>query len=152
MGCDMHLHVEVKLDGRWEHYAAPGVERSYALFALMADVRNDRVGSLVPISPPKGLPDDITAMTRFDAERWGEDGHSHSWLSADELVVLDERWNAFLEEQHMDGFKHDLEHSMLHRCYLFGNSFAGFRKYPEDFTRPPKNRITDVRFVFWFDN
>lgn len=27
MGCDIHLHIEVKINGAWEHYATPRVDR-----------------------------------------------------------------------------------------------------------------------------
>ncbi|KKK61066.1 hypothetical protein LCGC14_3018060, partial [marine sediment metagenome] len=86
MGCDIHAHIEIKVGGEWHHYSQPMVDRDYRLFTRMAGVRKSDVE---PISAPRGLPQDITFTTRFDAEQhWGEDGHSHSWLSCKELAAL----------------------------------------------------------------
>ena len=44
MGCDIHLHAEIKVNGKWEHYAHPHIRRDYRLFAKMASVRNAPYG------------------------------------------------------------------------------------------------------------
>lgn len=67
MGCDIHLHTEVKIGGAWHHYSAPCVPRSYALFGKMAGVR----GGAAPIALPKGLPCFPSYITALDAARWG---------------------------------------------------------------------------------
>jgi hypothetical protein len=129
MGCDIHLHVEIKISGVWHHYSCPHVNRNYELFERMAGVR----GKLIyAISPPKGLPSDISIVTALESEGYG---HSHSWLGAEEISRLD------------DGKYGDMEYDILH-SYLFGNSFSGFWRYPND--RPAG--IEDLRFVFWFDS
>jgi len=141
MGCDIHLHIEIKIDGVWHHYAHPSVRRDYQLFAKMGGVRNYD-NEIEPIGELRGLPTDVSLITKRDYERWSVNGHSHGWLSSAELVVLED-WNHARDSR----MENDLEYSIL-SCYLFGNSFAGFHKYP-------KERITwleDVRFVFWFDN
>ena len=85
MGCDIHLHQEVKINGIWYHYRHRSVDRSYKLFTLMAGVRNS--GELEPVSPPKGLPEDITFLTRYDWEvNEDQDGHSLSWLDRKSVV------------------------------------------------------------------
>ncbi len=139
MGCDIHLHTEVKLNGRWEHYGAPSITRQYDLFTLMAGVRE--ASGVEAISEPRGLPEDCTYVTKFDSEKWGVDGHSHSYLTAEELVVVEE----FMHE------KLGKEFWRLERDewgYLFGNGWSSFKKYPSD---QPEG-LEDVRFVFWFDN
>ena len=85
MGCDIHVHTEVKIDGVWHHYGNPWVARNYALFGLMAGVRD---GEQEPIVQPRGLPANATELTVFCARKWGNDGHSHSWLGADEIEAL----------------------------------------------------------------
>ncbi len=130
MGCDIHLHIEVKIGGVWHHYGAPNVSRNYALFERMAGVRGEVENA---ISPPKGLPSDISVVTRLSADKWEGDGHSHSWLSAEEISILDDN-------------KQDMEYDLLHQ-YFFETSFSGFWRYEED---RPKG-IEDLRFVFWFD-
>jgi hypothetical protein len=146
MGCDIHLHIEVKLNGKWEHYAAPSVNRYYVMFERMAGVRGDITNA---ISIPKGLPEDVTTITRYDADRMGSDGHSHSWLGVDELMKLED-WLKTELRLYNGIYSHpDLEHEILH-CYFFGNSFTGIKRYPTDYRGMPE--IENVRFVFWFDN
>lgn len=85
MGCDIHMFVEVKNDGKWKavprrtrpepEYSqwdkrtieCPYDDRNYDLFAMLANVRNGvgfagiRTGEgFVPISMPKGFPDDAS--------------------------------------------------------------------------------------------
>ena len=142
MGCDIHLHIEVKIHGKWEHWGNPAIDRNYDLFAVMAGVRNN--GDIIPLSEPKGLPANLTTVTQFAYDYEKPDAHSMSWLSLKEIGKVDayiagiatteKRW-------------YDFEYHVLH-SYLLGNSFAGIGTYPED---RPKG-INDVRFIFWFDN
>ncbi len=89
MGCDIHLHVEIKVDGEWLYYSSSDIRRNYAVFSKMADVRNSN-NEIKPIASPRGLPSNITKMTRLLRDNYGEDGHSDSWLSYEEYVdVLD---------------------------------------------------------------
>ena len=70
--------------------------RNYNLFAILADVRNgvgfagcDTGNRLVPISKPKGLPSNVSSETRSCSNRYGGDGHSHSYLTVAELMAYD---------------------------------------------------------------
>ena len=138
MGCDIHLHTEILIDGRWHHYGAPTIQRSYKLFSKMAGVRS-YPESPDPIVEPRGLPDDISFVTRKNAEYWEMDGHSYGWLSASEIMDLED----WMRNEGMVDI-----HPPFDWGYLFGNSFGGFAKYPDD----RSHDIDDVRFVFWFDN
>lgn len=103
MGCSIHVHVEVKVGDTWHHQSQGNFFRSYDLFAMMADVRNE--GNIAPISEPRGLPDDVTETTYLGSEEWGDDGHSHSWLSSKEVGLVEKwiepiddwKWNDFGE-------------------------------------------------------
>ncbi|KKL16961.1 hypothetical protein LCGC14_2490340 [marine sediment metagenome] len=141
MGCDIHLHTEVKINNTWLHYSTPWVSRNYSLFAKMAGVRN--YDDLVPISEPKGLPqaEFPSTLTQFEAERWFGDGHSHSWLSAQEILELSE----WIKEQEWGTKPFYFDETF---GFLFGNTYPGFTKYPEG---KPEG-LQDIRFVFWFDN
>ena len=138
MGCDIHLHTEVKIDGKWYTYGTPNVRRNYDVFAKMANVRNGD-GEIDPIAEPKGLPEDCSKVTTVKAEYWEADAHPHSWLGAEEICEL--------EEWYEETFKH-LKVPYAWASHLFGYSWGGFSKYPED----NPEEIEDVRFVFWFDN
>lgn len=150
MGCDIHLHTEVKIDGAWHRYGVPNVQRSYAVFAKMAGVRNltgpDRI---VPIAEPRGLPSDATFMTKFDYNRWGTDAHSASWLGAEEIAQLTE----FIDEElGLRGERGKYWWCEDNFGYFFGNTWGGFWKYRNRENSGTPKGVEDVRFVFWFDN
>jgi hypothetical protein len=127
MGCDIHVHVEVKINGKWQHYNHPRINRNYALFSRLAGVR----GELEPITRPRGIPKNATWMTKFDFKRMGTDAHTPSWISGEEVEALQ-------AEGFLDSFKE--------LGYIFGNGF-GVKGYPEDY---PEG-VEDSRLVFWFD-
>lgn len=114
MGCDIHLYVEKRVDGKWVtadtwevdednpgrksipwrgHYYSG---RNYDLFAILADVRNgvgfagcDTGDGFNPISPPKGLPEDVCDEIRSESNYWDSDGHSHSWHTLADILSYD---------------------------------------------------------------
>lgn len=116
MGCDIHMTAEYRnAAGGWvnndlvrgdkydpndisnyENPAKPYDGRNYDLFSILADVRNGYgfagaptgVG-FKPIAPPRGLPDDATAIYRDWVAQWGDDGHSHSWFTVADLMAYD---------------------------------------------------------------
>lgn len=78
----------------------PWVGRNYALFSVLADVRNTRMRSNIfdptmeyeerdsidPIAMPRGVPEDASKRWLKECERWGADFHSESWFTVQELV------------------------------------------------------------------
>lgn len=125
MGCDIHAHLEIKVNDKWEHWSALNLGRDYELFGLMAGVRGD----LDPVSQPKGLPEDASLLTKMDSDKWDSDGHTHSWLSSNELALVIEQLKA---QPGRDKWALQREFG-----YVFGD-------YPQE--------RDDVRIVFWFDN
>jgi len=98
MGCDIHLYVEKKsVDGQWICVAKDAYGgRNYNLFSILADVRNGRgfAGCKTgegfnPISKPKGLPADVSAVVQEESDGWSGDGHSHSYLTLSEILGFD---------------------------------------------------------------
>jgi hypothetical protein len=113
MGCDIHLHVEKKVDGQWNRWERTEVVtwpsgyrtaenyygysgRNYDLFGMLADVRNgrgfagcDTGDGFKPISMPKGFPEDASYEVEKDKDCWEGDGHSHSYLTLSELLAYD---------------------------------------------------------------
>lgn len=133
MGCDIHCCLEVKIDDTWHLYSQPSVSRDYRLFARMAGVR----GSVAEaISSPRGLPDDMSAMTAALALYYGGDGHSHSYLTKEEISLLISE----LREQKTYYYGH-----------VFGN-LAGNSPTIEDQADSRDLFFSDWRLVFWFDN
>lgn len=145
MGCDIHLHIEVKITGEWRHWAQPDVQRDYMLFAKMADIRNNY--GITPIAQPKGMPEKVSFVTDFECKRWDVDGHAHSWLDISEIKQLAEYVENELAKEYSQDW-YSFEYHTLRGSYLCGNPYAGILEYPSNY---PKE-IEDVRFIFWFDN
>jgi len=96
MGCNSHLTVEIQ--GQWEHaptkwstWALDIPEsRDYALYEAMAGVRGEDGNALVA---PRGIPADADTATEYWIKRYGEDGHTHSWLYPKEFHAAVEKVN-----------------------------------------------------------
>ena len=108
MGCDIHLFTEIKKsinsqnkwvnadNWRYNPYYQEGNDdgermlnieslysgRNYELFGILAGVRDRNNDS---IDDPRGLPEDVSEVTKKESDRWDGDGHSHSWLTLKEL-------------------------------------------------------------------
>lgn len=149
MGCDIHVHTEVKINGKWHHYSIPSVARMYELFAKLCGVRRNYDDEIQPISEPKGLPHDATELTLIDAERWKADGHSHSWLGKDEIRQLEVWYADFARKSKIR--ETDIESQF---GYLFGDVWREWNKQPQlsELSRLSRPKVEDFRFVFWFDN
>jgi len=96
MGTDIHEYMEKRQpNGTWEQVPAPNLWRNYDVFSILADVRNGygfggcKTGEgLIPISEPKGLPNDLSVgLLEQIEDDWGF--HSHSWLTLRELQEYD---------------------------------------------------------------
>ena len=94
MGCDIHFYVERQEENGWVPVRVSYDGRNYALFAILANVRNgygfagiSTGEGFVPISMPRGLPFDVSPEIRAESDYWGVDGHSHSWLTVQELLA-----------------------------------------------------------------
>lgn len=146
MGCDIHLHTEVKIGGVWHHYSAPNVDRNYAVFTKMANVRNhNHEMEIVPLSDGRGIPFDASMVTWIDCRHDQEDWHSHSWLSKTEIIQLCE-WIEDVLKLHGNRWQWYQEN--------FGTFFGTYWRYMKTNEEcdgiPPE--VEDVRWVFWFDN
>ena len=133
MGCDIHMHTEIKVKGKWIHWNQPRIDRSYQLFGLLAGVRQKPDEQ---ISEPRGLPKDISETIKIHADYWEGDGHSHSWINSKEASwIIDKYFKPSSENM----FEHD------GFGYLFGYGWE--IEYQEEW---PDN-VEDYRWVFWFD-
>jgi len=110
MGCDIHLYTEIKhtvnnkeiwvnsdnwkynpqyikdnVDGEYMLEVEPiYTHRNYELFSVLADVRNG--GDMKYIVQPRGIPEDVSEITKVESDKMDSDGHSHSWLTLQELI------------------------------------------------------------------
>jgi len=85
MGCDIHPAIEQFVEDEWLLFARGdlGIPRWYSLFTAMANVRSGAADSPVPISEPRGVPEDCS-LDIDDVENFLGD-HSRSWLSPEEV-------------------------------------------------------------------
>ena len=142
MGCDIHLHIEIKVADKWEHYSCPSIDRWYRLFGKMAGVRTDEEDY---ISIPKGLPEDMSVVTKMSYKSWEGDAHSMSWLSSKELLELSKWLDNIPTEECRTSF------NTVFKTYLFGNYFIEFLEEEDEDNMFPQE-LQDFRFIFWFDN
>ena len=161
MGCDIHMTLEERVDGKWicidtfashhSRYAKPDSfmdgfscstarSRNYERFAALAGVRGEGPA-------PRGVPDDVSETTRHLIAKWSGDGHSHSWLPVAEAASL------FLKTEWLP---------VAEAASLFlktewvppGVELSDFVvKYPESYYFNVESDCLDnYRLVFWFDN
>ena len=143
MGCDIHFHREVKINGKWEYFGEFKIERNYRLFSFLANVRNENK-LIKPIADAEDdLPGDVSGMMRFVFNSEDNDYYLHT-LTVFDYGRIEEFYNRF------DGFigeTGDHEYPEHYVGYLFGNSWL--KDFGEQFTN---EKIEDVRWIFWFDN
>lgn len=109
MGTDIHgvLQTGYEHDGKvnWHTVCEIEDDRNYYVFAALADVRNGygfagvyRHEPVIPISEPRGLPEDFKVDGEADHYPYGKyeganytwmGDHSHSWLTLDEISEWD---------------------------------------------------------------
>lgn len=138
MGCDIHVHVEIKVKDKWEHYNIPQVRRYYKLFGLLAGVRDPEQ---VPIVQPRGVPNDISLVTKLCLENRDGDYHTASWLTCEEIEKVQqtvESWTPTGAAEEVFG-------------YIFGNTLYSHLEYESSKASLDEAGISDVRVVFWFD-
>ena len=104
--------------------------RNYNVFAILANVRNgrgfagvDTGDGFVPIAEPRGIPEDASDYYKHQVEAYGENGHSHSYLTLQELLDYD--WHG---------------QSTVHRGWV---NLENYRIYKE--TGKPKEWFGEVR-------
>lgn len=96
MGCDIHLFLEKRYKGRWvmvddfrytqdyhsgTYAAREAKQRNYKRFAALAGVRGEG-------PEPVGWPEDASDGAMLMSEGYGNDGHSHSWLSLETAALV----------------------------------------------------------------
>ena len=91
MGCDIHGMFERKDGSYWLNSGDPDLYRNYTIFSILANVRNS---DKIPFIEEKRLidPDKIewcSSEFRALTEYWRGDGHSHSYVTLEEMKNYD---------------------------------------------------------------
>lgn len=102
MGCDIHIFIEYKHHNKWHadkhsrHIEQErGFGRNYLFFGTIAGVRSH---ALKPIYPKRGVPPDATDEVRTMVNSWGDDAHSHTYLSMNEYKTVIDAYNNLLKQ------------------------------------------------------
>ena len=204
MGCDIHLYTEIKRhvndtdmwvnadywsinpyykycdeeDKKWEkelEVVSIYQGRNYELFDILAGVRGS---GLNKISAPKGLPVDVCDIVKAESDRWGSDGHSHSYFTLKELIDYLKN-NPFSDEAGYltkeDANLLDTKNILPNDYYFYGENgdFVVYRRWNKPNIITPiikklQKRYQEIqythvsnqtsveqekiRIVFWFDN
>lgn len=105
MGCDIHIYVEKKINGKWilaqglvEYKGDDGKitkrvpypdqfynGRNYLLFGMLTGGEVRAEPGIYFHDCTKGFPDDACEEIAEIYDSWGDDAHSASWLTAKEL-------------------------------------------------------------------
>lgn len=150
MGCDIHVWLERKIDDEWcmiseassgcgGKFDSFGRERDYAFFAQLAGVRGDG-------PPPKGLPDDVSKVVQYHSDRWGYDGHSHSWNTLKEWMEIKVSLMRVRKDERVS--KVEGNNYALWCYYLLGHEPI----FDEDNVEEWIESFDDYRVVYFFDN
>jgi len=135
MGCDIHLYKEKQVDGKWltaDEWTSydygddeKGIEvewkkrftdRNYELFGLLCKgVRSEHALSF----SARGIPFDASPEVLQTSERYGCDGHNHSYLYVHELRSLVEALKATTTR--IEGMKDKGELEILEASIASGN-------------------------------
>ncbi|MGO0309572.1 hypothetical protein ACTL6P_23850 [Endozoicomonas acroporae] len=162
MGTDIHAYAEFRNNvGQWEEIPdyKPFSDRDYDVFSLFAGVRfrNDYVGQFVswgnggiwtgrrvtpyPIDQPRGLPNDVSPSVKARSD-WESDGHSHSWLSVEELTSYN--YDKPLRDRNIEAAHVPEEFVNRTVREALGEG------YFQDLAQLQKSKAE--RIVFWFDS
>ena len=107
MGRDIHIWLEQKRPAyyqvdRWELLASDvRVVRDYSLFHVLARIDED-LSDLSSLGEPRGLPAGITPETAREVDQWGTDGHSHSFVTYDELLLAQQLYSGVREKKYVE--------------------------------------------------
>lgn len=107
MGTDIYAMIEKrnKETMKWELQRIGKddiyfIPRNYSLFSILANVRNgygfagvDLGNGCIPISNPRGVPEDACEEYKNYVNLWGSEEHSHSFFTLAELLNYDWKGN-----------------------------------------------------------
>lgn len=100
MGCDIHMYLEKKIDGKWvsadrfrkdrdgwidiRREKRIYYDRNYLLFSVLAGVREPLPGVWQKY-PVNGFPNDASPQVKQAYDQWGCDAHTPSYLTLKDL-------------------------------------------------------------------
>lgn len=142
MGCDIHFHTEVKVNGRWEHYNQVDVDRDYWFFSLLCGVREE--GNAEPFlgKPNNIMPEDANSLTKtlLDME-WM---HSLCTFDSDMIKKFREHFEEHIDDKPRFSVNPRSKFLTYYVGYIDGNCWSDEWSMPE--------WVEDYRWIFAFDS
>lgn len=138
MGCDIHAYIETKVQGDWVFIGqvkSAGGDRDYEFFTHLCGVRNYN-GDDDNWPTPRGIPQDVSNGVQFYADRISDDGHSHSYESAQSFM---EKKLALMRIKEQQATPNNSTEWMSW-------TILGYEIVKE------YDNIDDYRVIYWFDN
>jgi hypothetical protein len=119
--------------------------RNYDLFAQLASVRGE--GPRQPL----GVPDDASDLALMMVDRWEGDGHSHSWMLMDEALPLFLHHGQLGQpgEAVLTAMRSGTE-AAIEKC--FDHFWTLDEHYDANGLFVSRDKLSDFRLIFWFDN
>ena len=136
MGCNVHLHIEVKINNEWHHHSESYPDRNYKVFAKMGNIRNSFV--IEPLSDNRGVPEDATFFTKVFEKSSGYTLKGHSYLNLIEIAILHDWIRREVGLDYLDCIP-----------YVNGNWIDSLYDSTDNYK---DIGVTDARYIFWFDN
>jgi len=133
MSRDIHMHMEIKIRDKWEHYRYSKEPKDLRFFDNMMD-RVDGIKFQVP--------DDLTQITMLNLKYWVGDAHHIGILGLEAIKQVESWWNLILAKQNSD----NTDNASF--GYLFGMRWCSLIEYPTELPF----EIEDARIIYWFDN
>lgn len=154
MGCDIHSFAEKRnAEGKWEQVPElhPFDWRSYGMYGWLAGVRN--YSDVPPLSKPRGMPQDVSPDVAAECEHWDGDGHTHSWLSVDELAGFN--YDSAVEDRRVTRQTGPNSWDGGQTCAPGEGEMTTYRAFLGEKFFNDLDRLKEAgaeRVVFWFDN
>lgn len=169
MGCDIHSYIEFRkfsdIDKQWSNFGGrinPG--RHYGIFAKLVGVRNYDDYHIVPLSEPRGLPENVSWIVEDDNtlyivdEKTDEEGrcsrgNAELWVKAGSSKIIDDK-----RVTHPDWHSHSWATvKELEQVFADEKVQFEFENEPEwvallDCLKSFERQGFEARLVFWFDN
>ena len=166
MGCDIHMHVEVKSpNGSWSHVFSPWCPRNYTLFGYLAGVRHHAKFPMEPQGFPKDA--DYVTIEAYTEEIVSDEEYQNACESCF-TGISQSKFEEYLAKGYVQRFDekrivgqdwHTVSHlnygafvMQLERAEREDSSvmleYRAIANYMNTFESVDK----ETRIVFWFDN
>lgn len=148
---------EREIFGETREYVMSDVysDRNYALFSLLAGVRDYDMPINMDSVISHGTPNDCCTEVAEELNRWNSCGHTYRYCTLDQLIDWYDKYSAYQPKIASEQFEPAIEglHTLIDSIENQLDRLCIIWKFEfENPTQLTKDKIKDVRVVFWFDD